>query len=48
MEANGLDTSASRFGPGFNLYSLIIRAAVSPDGHPNSPAYGHLKLPHLN
>ena len=19
-----------------------------PDGHPNSPAYGHLKLPHLN
>lgn len=22
--------------------------AVVPDGHPNSPAYGHLKLPHLN
>ena len=21
---------------------------ASPDGHPNSPAYGHLKLPHLN
>ena len=21
---------------------------VNPDGHPNSPAYGHLKLPHLN
>ena len=21
---------------------------VCPDGHPNSPAYGHLKLPHLN
>lgn len=20
----------------------------NPDGHPNSPAYGHLKLPHLN
>ena len=19
-----------------------------PDGHPNSPAYGHLKLPHLS
>jgi hypothetical protein len=19
-----------------------------PDGHPNSPTYGHLKLPHLN
>ena len=22
--------------------------AKGPDGHPNSPAYGHLKLPHLN
>ncbi len=22
--------------------------ALLPDGHPNSPAYGHLKLPHLN
>lgn len=21
---------------------------ICPDGHPNSPAYGHLKLPHLN
>ena len=21
---------------------------LSPDGHPNSPTYGHLKLPHLN
>lgn len=21
---------------------------LTPDGHPNSPAYGHLKLPHLN
>ena len=21
---------------------------LNPDGHPNSPAYGHLKLPHLN
>jgi hypothetical protein len=20
----------------------------NPDGHPNSPTYGHLKLPHLN
>ena len=29
---------------------LTVRATVqrSPDGHPNSPAYGHLKLPHLN
>lgn len=32
MEAHGLDTSASRFGPGFNLYSLIIRATVSGFG----------------
>ena len=23
-------------------------AQQAPDGHPNSPAYGHLKLPHLN
>lgn len=21
---------------------------LGPDGHPNSPVYGHLKLPHLN
>ena len=20
----------------------------APDGHPNSPTFGHLKLPHLN
>ncbi len=24
------------------------KATDTPDGHPNSPAYGHLKLPHLN
>jgi molybdopterin/thiamine biosynthesis adenylyltransferase len=23
-------------------------AGLGPDGHPNSPACGHLKLPHLN
>ena len=28
MEAHGLDTSASRFGPGFNLYSLIILSLI--------------------
>ena len=28
----------------FRVYSRY----VPPDGHPNSPAYGHLKLPHLN
>ncbi|QNP59568.1 LysR substrate-binding domain-containing protein [Paenacidovorax monticola] len=32
LEAHGCDTSGSRFGPGFNLYSLIIRAAVSGFG----------------
>ena len=25
-----------------------MEADLGPDGHPNSPAYGHLKLPHLN
>lgn len=25
-----------------------IHHPLDPDGHPNSPAYGHLKLPHLN
>ena len=24
------------------------QALLGPDGHPNSPVYGHLKLPHLN
>lgn len=28
--------------------AVLSAAAVAPDGHPNSPAYGHLKLPHLN
>lgn len=27
---------------------FAIWSAPRPDGHPNSPAYGHLKLPHLN
>lgn len=27
---------------------VVLIAGVVPDGHPNSPAYGHLKLPHLN
>ena len=26
----------------------IEGGASAPDGHPNSPVYGHLKLPHLN
>ena len=25
-----------------------LHGRMRPDGHPNSPAYGHLKLPHLN
>ena len=27
---------------------FYIGTCDDPDGHPNSPAYGHLKLPHLN
>lgn len=38
------------------VISIINQAALvaaetcdlCPDGHPNSPGYGHLKLPHLN
>ena len=30
------------------LPGLRFFGDTSPDGHPNSPAYGHLKLPHLN
>ena len=30
------------------LHKSGIDAVIIPDGHPNSPAYGHLKLPHLN
>jgi len=33
--------------PESELYNSGI-VDVSPDGHPNSPTYGHLKLPHLN
>ena len=29
--------------------SFYVQSLVNgPDGHPNSPAYGHLKLPHMN
>lgn len=27
---------------------VFIHSRPCPDGHPNSPVYGHLKLPHLN
>jgi hypothetical protein len=29
-------------------YLLVELAFNHPDGHPNSPVCGHLKLPHLN
>ncbi|MES2362584.1 MAG: hypothetical protein V4646_12370, partial [Pseudomonadota bacterium] len=31
------------------LIDALIHAAetLRPDGHPNSPGYGHFKLPHL-
>lgn len=36
----------------FLTFKVLIFGACMffaiPDGHPNSPAYGHLKLPHLN
>ena len=31
-----------------NLLPDIAQVAVGPDGHPNSPTHGHLKLPHLS
>ena len=31
-----------------NDSELGLVVTSTPDGHPNSPAYGHLKLPHLN
>jgi hypothetical protein len=27
---------------------MLFHVDQFPDGHPNSPTYGHLKLPHLN
>ena len=35
-------------GEGQSLYFYDFDNHLFPDGHPNSPAYGHLKLPHLN
>ena len=29
-------------------WSIAQLRAQAPDGHPNSPAYGRLKLPHLS
>ena len=30
------------------LFGQVLTVFSIPDGHPNSPGYGHLKLPHLN
>ena len=30
------------------LDSNVVYFNTSPGGHPNSPTYGHLKLPHLS
>ncbi len=32
----------------YDLRAKLDAAGHYPDGHPNSPVYGHLKLPHLN
>lgn len=32
----------------FSGYYPDGEESMIPDGHPNSPTYGHLKLPHLN
>ena len=30
------------------IFLPLCLLAMIPDGHPNSPTFGHLKLPHLN
>ncbi len=40
VRANGLHDAEIHIDKG-----LVV---LPPDGHPNSPGYGHLKLPHLN
>jgi hypothetical protein len=30
------------------LHACPLSTSHAPDGHPNSPTFGHLKLPHLN
>jgi chromate transporter len=42
--------SERRFLHALNYCMLLPgpEAQQFPDGHPNSPTYGHLKLPHLN
>ena len=33
-------------GSHFTQYAIKPILPVRPDGHPNSPTYGHLKFPH--
>ena len=35
-------------GPHRSTLAYALQDYGLPDGHPNSPTYGHLKLPHLN
>lgn len=47
----GRDVSGIELFDGQPARKTIIQCAnrdTLPDGHPNSPTYGHLKLPHLN
>ncbi len=46
--AAGLNGGRSSFSPGETVYILIYKSdnVSHPDGHPNSPTCGHLKLPH--
>lgn len=41
-------TSQVQGRDGWINHPLDEQLRKDPDGHPNSPAYGHLKLPHLN
>ena len=43
-----LADSYRRVANSIALLSEIDELLLDPDGHPKSPAYGHLKLPHLN
>jgi len=43
--ANDMKTSLQQVA---TVAKTAFAVAIGPDGHPNSPTYGHLKLPHLN
>ena len=44
---SSLNSNFAEFGSVTSAKVMMDRD-TGPDGHPNSPAYGHLKLPHLN